>query len=184
MGPLSKCLQLTWDGLAQYSARSRPATLSALCISLALTGGVPSVAPAQTNLPAVSSARAVALFAAICGSNLPNFKNALRTAAANQITFKAKTGTTFSTIEDLSVKVFEGPGAGKTCSMVFKSNDSKRRFLEAAKSLSPNGKLVTTTRAGAKSTGGLFEGKALFFVDGPSRADGKKYFSLKMLSQR
>ncbi len=150
-----------------------------------LFGSIVPEAAAQQNLPPVGSARAAALFEAICGKSLPNFNKALRVAKANGVTHKAQTGTMYSTTEDLSVKVFDGPGAGKTCSIVFRSNDSRSKFLRATAALSPDGELHTIShQSSGKTTGSLYEGKALFFVDGPTRSGGKKYYNMKMLSQR
>lgn len=177
-GRAQSALRCGVTGAARWVQR---ACFTACVFTMALT----NVALAQDNLPPVSSARAVALFEAICGTNLPNFKNAVRTAKANGVSYKADTGTLYSTKEDLSVKVFGGPGAGRTCSVVFVSKDSRSKFLKAASQLSPNGELFTSrSQSGQKTTASLYQGKALFIVDGPTRGGGKKYYNLRMLSQR
>lgn len=140
----------------------------------------PGASSAQGDLPAVSAKRGIALFEAICAKTLPNFSRAENVAKVNKITFHAGTGTFYSTIEDLSFRLADGPGNGKTCSIVFMSKQSKSAFHREAARILTEQKIIKSSI----DEGGLYDGKALVLVNGPIRASGKKYFSLKMLSQR
>ncbi len=153
---------------------------SAGLIAIASMFVVTTTAIAQNSLPPVSAARGVALFDAICGKSLPNFRKAERSAKANSVSDKAQTGTIYSTKENFSFRISEGPGNGKTCSVVFKSKSSDSEFKRAASNILTEKKVVQTSIG----NGGLYNGTALVLVSDPIRSDGETYYSLKMLSQR
>lgn len=162
----------------RYGGRDMKRLVLTCSLVLALASGA---LPARAEtLPAVGPKRGVALFDAICGKNLPAFRNAERSAAVNGVDRRADTGTIYSGREDISFRLSDGPGAGKTCSIVFRSTASQSViYSEAAKIAS--GRKITKSSIG---DGGIYGDRALFLVQGPISSGGAKYYSLKMLSER
>lgn len=101
-----------------------------------------------------SSADALRYFDAICGSTLPDFRNAPAALRANKFK-QAPTGTWFLPDGSVSIKIKDGPGFGKTCSFVANSSDGAngikasvaRMFPNMASSGVPNSTLYKKTTA-------------------------------------
>ena len=129
------------------------------------------------TLPAVPADRAVALFAAICGDSLPNFDSATDRMSANGITDAAQTGTFYSSRENLSFKITDGPGAGKTCSMVFATQDDTEAFVRAAFTLGA----FQETQLGLAAP---YRGSIVLLGDRPTSVGSVTYHNLRLLSQR
>jgi hypothetical protein len=119
-------------------------------------GGVPL---AGGNPAPVSTARAVALFDAVCGGTAArNFSGAKQVMAQNGVTAPSPLGTTtmFSTTEDLSFKV----APGDTCSMVFGTRDSRSTVANAVKTRFGNPIPIGTNEIAMKD---LKTGKLVIF---------------------
>ena len=131
------------------------------------------------NAVPVSSARAVGLFLSVCEASLPNFRNAPSMMTRAGVSETASTGTVFSSTEDVSLKILDGPGTGTTCSFVFATTESRssvfatygRAFGEILQSeLGP-------VAANPRRT-------TLILMGEPRGNGGLNYFNLRMLSER
>jgi hypothetical protein len=170
--------------------RIRLQTAALLAIVFALTAcvqttttlaGAPGGAVSAGTATAVSSARAVQLMEAVCGASLPNFANARATMKANGITAPSPTGTPtmYSTTEDASFQIQDGPGLGKTCSMVFGSTDSQDAVLSA---LSRLGRFQATPFGPATTYRG--RGALVIFAGATRGAGSRTYYNIRMFSER
>jgi hypothetical protein len=164
--------------------------IASLALILALTGcvqttttvtggAVPAVATG-TATP-ISSVRAVQVFEAVCGATLPNFATAPRAMAANGITANPADSnpTIYSATEDLSFQIQDGPGLGRTCSMVFGSQEGEDAVLSALSRFGRFGQtafgLATTYRG--RATLVIFSGEV-------QRIGSTRYYNLRLLSER
>ncbi len=135
---------------------------------------------AEVGNTLVPVARALQMFDAVCGRSLPDFSSADRNLKQAGVTNKASTGTYFSPVEDISFKIAEGPGFGKSCSMVFATTETRKRVFAAygAKFTSiretPLG-LMGGYRVDNRVTSAL--------IAEPRRNDGRNYFNLRLLSE-
>ncbi len=146
-------------------------------------GAASRIAPAalQTvGTAGISATRALALFDAVCGASLPGFTRAPALMAANGITVPSPTGTAtvYSATEDVSFQVQDGPGAGRTCSMVFGTPHSA---ANAASTFSAVGQFVETPLG----LGTIYRGtNAVVLIGGSSTQGNTNYLNLRLLSER
>ena len=134
-----------------------------------------SAAPAQ-----ISAARAVALFDAVCGASLPGFANASALMAANGITMPSPRGTPtmFSLTEDVSFQLQDGPGQGRTCSMVFGTTDAPQQTTATFATM---GQFVETPLG----PGTIYRNTTAVVLIGGSTPQGRvTLFNLRLLSDR
>jgi hypothetical protein len=87
----------------------------------------------------IDADRAVSVFLSVCKESADrDFADAEAAMANVGVTKKnAETGTVYSEAEDLSFKIVDGPGMGKSCSMVFITGDSPEQVADALPKLAP-----------------------------------------------
>ncbi|MEM9584562.1 MAG: hypothetical protein AAGA08_15745 [Pseudomonadota bacterium] len=126
----------------------------------------------------LSPAEAIGLFEDVCGGSLPNFKEADRIMAANRVVVPSPLGTntTFHQSGNVSFNIVDGPGSGKTCSMVVSTNASKAKIRAATAKLGPFKSTALGKAAAYKGT--------LVLLQKESRIENKNYFNLRLLSAR
>jgi hypothetical protein len=178
------------NSLAMSRSLRRPyllLTALALALSACTTTTAPSpvtapaptggVVPADWNPPPVTPARAVQLFEAVCGASLPNFASATSRMAANGITLTSAIGTStrYSATEEVSFKIIDGPGLGKSCSMVFQTSGSPASLRSAVNALGPS----ADTAMGRAI---LYRGRNVIVTLEPASSNGLS--RLLMLSER
>ena len=173
--------------------RMRLPILTSVWVTLALTGctvpGNPPaalvtegarVAPQTVSTAPISPARALALFDAVCGASLPGFAQAPALMAANGITVPSPSGTAtvYSATEDVSFQVQDGPGAGRTCSMVFGTIQTAEA---AATTFAAIGQFVETPLG----LGTIYRGtNAVVLIGGNATQGPTTYLNLRLLSER
>jgi hypothetical protein len=141
---------------------------------------VPTAAAVVPATPApVSAMRAVALLDAVCGASLPNFGTIDAALRSNGITVATESNAMRGTGEEVSFRLQDGPGDGKTCAMTFASPDGP----EAVKTA------FTTLGAFRETPLGLatkYRGRqAIFIYDGPGQqVGGAQYYTVRLLSER
>jgi hypothetical protein len=158
------------------------AALLAACVpATAPQSGTPVAAVAAGTATPVSGARAVALFDAVCGGSLPNFASATAKMASNGIAAPSPLGTptVYSATEDVSFQIQDGPGLGKTCSMVFGSPQREAAVLAALTAIGP-------FKRTAMGTATVYRGgSALVLFSGETQKSGTtSYYNIRMLSAR
>jgi hypothetical protein len=128
----------------------------------------------------VSSKRAVAMFRDVCGTTAAgHFAGARQRMKAYNVTAPSPQGTStlFSTTEDVSFKITDGPGFGKTCSIVYGSKDTPKIVAET---------YVANFGASEQSPFGLtaFDRthKRLVIIGATSRSQDGIFYNLKMFS--
>jgi hypothetical protein len=140
--------------------------------------GAPAAVQPASPAP-VAASRAVALLDAVCGASLPNFGTVDATARASGFAAATGANTLQSASEDVSFRLQDGPGDGKTCAMTFASADGPDAVKTAFASLgafkeTPLG-LATKYRRRA----------AIFIYDGPGQqVGGAQYYTVRLLSER
>ena len=152
------------------------------CVAPQTTAIGGPVAAVQAGSPApVAAARAAQLFEAVCGDTLPNFANAKARMQAIGVTVPSPTGTPtiYSQTEDLSFQIIEGPGLGRTCSMVFGSQDTEGTIQTA---LSRFGAFQPTDLGAAT----VYKGRAalVIFSGEVKRLGSTRYYNVRLLSER
>ena len=128
----------------------------------------------------ISATRALALFDAVCGASLPSFAQAPALMAVNGITVPSHSGTAtvYSPAEDVSFQLQDGPGAGRTCSMVFGTTQSA---ASAANTFSALGQFVETPFG----PGTLYRRSQAVVLIGRNAVQGDTtYLNLRLLSER
>ena len=130
--------------------------------------------------PPVTATRAVALFDAVCGASLKDeFASAAKLAKANGVSVPSPFGTPtiYSGTEDLSFQVQDGPGFGKTCSMVFGSTQPKATVMAGVSQINP-------FRPSDIGLMALYrdQQRLVLFVDGGSAVGKTHYYNLRLLS--
>lgn len=140
---------------------------------------VPAAAPAATTPAPISATRAVALMDAVCGASLPKFGTIDAALRASGITVTTQTNALRAATEEVSFRLADGPGDGKTCAMTFGSTDPH-----------------DTTRAAFATLGALretplglatkYRGRAAIFIyDGPvEQIGGVQFYTVRLLSER
>ena len=147
----------------------------AIIIGLCTTPAAAQIDPA--SLPPVSSARAVSLFEAICADSLPAFATVRDRLSANAFTHVADTGTVYSTQENASFKIADGPDGQDTCSMVFATKDDTETFVRAIFALGEFQNTQLGLAARYRNT--------LVIVGGqPTTVGDITYHNLRILSER
>ncbi|MGL5009605.1 MAG: hypothetical protein ACRC6I_06950 [Paracoccaceae bacterium] len=149
------------------------------------TGGAGTANPAPIAAPIaapapVTAMRAVALLDAVCGAALPNFGTIDATLRASGITTPtAGTTTLRSPTEDVSFRLQDGPGDGKTCAMAFGSTDTPDAVKTAFTALGA----FRETPLGLATK---YRGRpAIFIYDGPAQQiGGLQYYAVRLLSER
>ena len=144
------------------------------------TDGVAASPSQQTSPSPVDVSRALTLFDNICGASLPGFATAPQRLAANGITVPSPTGTAtvYSATEDVSFQVQDGPGAGRTCSMVFGTAQSA---ATAVNGFAIIGQFVETPLG----RGTIYRTTNAVVLIGGSSTQGRiTYFNLRLLSER
>jgi hypothetical protein len=143
-----------------------------------LAACVPGGGPAP-----VAPDRALALFDGICGESLPDFADAPVLMQAAGVTRPADdaTGAMFGATEDISFRIEEGPGLGKSCRMVVATTDPAG-MLDALRAAT--GGMQDT----AFGPAGLYRGRrALLVVPAAAAAaepNGRTYIDARLLSER
>lgn len=153
--------------------------------------GPPTFAPANPvasePLPAapptvpqpISASRAVALLDAVCGASLPKFGTI--DAALRASGFALATGTTSmrSATEEVSFRLADGPGDGKTCAMIFATPEGPDAVKAAFATLG----VFKDTPLGLATK---YRGRpAIFIYDGPGQQiGGAQYYTVRLLSER
>lgn len=152
------------------------APLSAPVVGAAAAMTEPGAAP-------IAATQAIALFSAVCGGSLPNFAGAATIMAANGITVPSPSGTStmYSATSDLSFKILDGPGSGRTCSMVFGTTEDDAAvagaLLTAFPTVRPDPVLGNVALFG--------DTRALVLIDdSPLQNGNTAYVNLRMLSER
>jgi hypothetical protein len=135
---------------------------------------VTAVAPAP-----VAPLRAVALLDAVCGASLPNFGTIDAALRGNGLTVATQTNAMRSATEDVSFRLQDGPGDGKTCAMTFASNDGTEAVKAAFTTLG-------TFRETPLGLATKYRGRqAIFIYDGPGQqVGGVQYYTVRLLSER
>jgi hypothetical protein len=135
----------------------------------------PAPVAAPTAAAAITAARALQLFEATCGAALPNFGTIDTALRASGITGPNQTSLT----EDVSVRLQEGPGDGKTCAMTFGTTDPEpavRATIGALGTFQQTPLGVATKYRGRN---------AILIYSGETRRIGTTgYFTLRLLSER
>lgn len=143
---------------------------------------VATAAPAAplTDSAPISVTRAVALFDAICGATLPRFEGAGLLMGRNGINIIEGDDvlTLFSPTEDVSFQLQDGPGQGRTCSMVFGTTET----VQAARAgFSVMGQFVETPLG----PGTLYRNSQAVVLIGRYAVQGTTtYLNLRLLSER
>ena len=145
--------------------------------------------PAQSNAAlslqtvgtaSISTTRALVLFDAVCGASLPSFATAPARMAANGVTVPSPsgTGTVFGATEDVSFQIQDGPGAGRTCSMVFGTPQSA---ATAAETFAAMGQFVETPLG----LGTIYRGTdAVVLIGGTTTQGSVTYLNLRLVAER
>jgi hypothetical protein len=130
----------------------------------------------------IDADRAVSVFLSVCKESADrDFADAEAAMAQVGVTKKnAETGTIYSETEDLSFRIMDGPGMGKSCSMVFITDASPEQVADALPKLasfqdSPLGPMT------------VLEGNiaVIYVAQNLGSGDGGPYaHSLRMLSVR
>ena len=138
-----------------------------------------TAAPQNASAP-ISVTRAVALFDAICGATLPRFEGAGLLMGRNGINISEGDDllTLFSPTEDVSFQLQDGPGQGRTCSMVFGTTET----VQAARAgFSVMGQFVETPLG----PGTLYRNSQAVVLIGRDAVQGSTtYLNLRLLSER
>ena len=155
----------------------------ALALTVALSAcqiDRPQVAPPPTIAaplaPApITAARAVALLDATCGASLPQFGTIDAALRASGITRPNQT----ELAEDVSIRIQDGPGDGKTCAMTFASAEGPDAVKAALTALGT----FKDTPLGLATR---YRGRpAILIYDGPGQQIGAvHYYALRLLSER
>ncbi|MGL4319377.1 MAG: hypothetical protein ACRCS3_00790 [Paracoccaceae bacterium] len=129
----------------------------------------------------VSAARAVQVFESVCGETLPNFAGATAKMQSIGVTAPSPSGTAtiYSQTEDLSFQIQDGPGLGKTCSMVFGSQDSEASVVSAFSAI---GTFRQTPLGNAATYRG--RGALVIFSGEMQRIGNTRYYNIRLLSER
>ena len=163
------------------------ATVAALCLAGCEESTVQAPLPVAqaASTPAgpmhpVATSRAIQLFDAVCGASLDNdFKSASSLMAANGVAVASPFGTptVYSATEDVSFQIQDGPGFGKTCSMVWGTQD---RLDVVFNTLMAIGKFRPTD-IGVMA---LYRGQQRLVIlnDGRQKSGTTTYYNLKLLS--
>lgn len=127
----------------------------------------------------VTPARAKALFDAICGASLPNFDTAPQRLRANGFTRPSPQGTAalYSETENVSFQISDGPGMGKTCSMVVASQPSAAALRAAVMGSGAKDTPLGTTALYPNTAALVLEGRT-------TREGGLIYANYRLLSDR
>lgn len=94
---------------------------AALALAGCAADGVQSVSKGQATRPA-RTAEAIAIFKDVCATTVArHFAGAEKRMETNKVSLPSPVGTStlYSTELDLSMKIVDGPGFGKSCSLVF-----------------------------------------------------------------
>lgn len=160
--------------------------LSACQLAKARVDGPPRVEPANPVAVAapqppapIAALRAVALLDAVCGASLPKFGTVDAAMRANGITITTQTNATRAVAEEVSFRLQDGPGDGKTCAMTFGSTDG----ADAVKSAFATLGAFKDTPLGLATK---YRGRpAIFIYDGPGQQIGAvQYYTVRLLSER
>ena len=166
-------------------------------LALGLVGALsaceaPAAPPVATSQPAatedtpagpshpVTTARAVQLFDTVCGASLGSeFASAKAKMAANGITLPSPLGTAtvYSATEDVSFQIQDGPGFGKTCSLVWGTTDARSTVTASVNTI--NRFQPTALGLAARYRN---QDRMVLFDGGRSKIGGTVYYSLKLLS--
>jgi hypothetical protein len=136
-----------------------------------------------TDLGAMIAAdRAASVFLSVCKESADrDFADAEAAMAQVGVTKKnAETGTVYSETEDLSFRIMDGPGMGKSCSMVFITGDSPEQVADALPKVAP----FQDSPFGPMT---VLEGSiaVIYVAQNPGSGDGGPFaHSLRMLSVR
>jgi hypothetical protein len=134
--------------------------------------------PAPTPMP-VPAARAVALLDAVCGASLPKFGTIDATLRANGFALASGTTTMSSASEEVSFRLADGPGDGKTCAMTFATTEGPDAVKATFGSL---GTFKDTPLGSATKYRGR---NAILIYDGPGQQiAGAQYYTVRLLSER
>lgn len=130
----------------------------------------------------IAADRAVSVFLSVCKESADrDFADAEAAMAELGVTKKnAETGSVYSETEDLSFRIVDGPGMGKSCSMVFITRDTPELVAGALPILGP----FQDSPFGPMS---ILEGNipvVYVFQNLGSGADGPFAHNLRMLSVR
>ncbi len=128
----------------------------------------------------VPVSRALQIFDAVCRRSQPDFASFDRNVKQLGEVRKASTGTVFSQTEDVSFKILDGPGGGKSCSMVYGTKESKRAVFRAYEARFTAIAATPLGRMGGYQTG---DGVMQVIIGDPTRNDGLNYFNLLLLSE-
>ena len=135
--------------------------------------------PAENAKP-VAPARAKALSDAVCGASLKgDFATAPERLRANGFTRISPLGTptTYSQTENASFKIENGPGFGKSCSMVVATQSSPAAVRAA---LMPGKPMATPFGLAA-----IYANTGALIVEGPTNRDGGlNYVNYRLFSDR
>lgn len=127
----------------------------------------------------VQVSRAIATFEAVCGASLPNFDGAARLMTQNGVTNRAATGTVFNPTENLSFRIIDGPGSGRTCSMAFATTESRRTVFNAYT------QAFGEIRPSPFGQTAVYRGRPALMIFGEARRVGNlNYFGIQLLSER
>ena len=165
-----------------------------LAAAVGLMGCDMPIAPMSESMPAaavaaaepqidsapISVTRAVALFDAICGASLPRFEGAGLLMGRNGINLISGDGvlTLFSPTEDVSFQLQDGPGQGRTCSMVFGTTETAQA---ATAGFAVMGQFVETPLG----PGTLYRRSQAVVLIGRNAVQGDTtYLNLRLLSER
>jgi hypothetical protein len=161
---------------------ARPALiLAALALSACqfvkpqLAAPPPALVAAPTAPAAITAARALQLFDATCGAALPNFGTIDTALRASGISGSNQTSPT----EDVSVRLQDGPGDGKTCAITFGTTDPEPAVRAAFGALG-------TFQQTPLGVAAKYRGRnAIVIYSGETRRIGATgYFTLRLLSER
>jgi hypothetical protein len=138
-----------------------------------------STPPTTGVLAPITPAQANDRFRAVCGASLPDFANARALMSQIGVTAEAASGTVFSTTENLSFKIIDGPGRRKTCSMVYATTADDQTIGQTALRLAP----FRTTARGNTATYPGTNTRVEFNPQAVTNGD-VTFINLRLLSER
>lgn len=151
----------------------------AVLVTLAACQSAPTSSSEADRRQPITAVEAVAAFEGICGASLPNFAGAKNRMAAFGITAQLLAGsdTIHSPTKQISFKILDGPGLGKTCSMVFATQERPATVQAAFNKLG-------TFIESSLGRGTFYADRALVLQPEATRRGGGTYYNLRMLSER
>jgi hypothetical protein len=139
---------------------------------------VPASSQKFSTTPA---SKAVGIFKAVCGESLPNFTKADRRFRSIGKTETLPTGQRILSGTSVSLQVFPDNGGGKTCSMSFVTNESRKQVKRTLETLTP---LKSGSAGGAKVWIGAYENRAIMMSSQGLKLGNVTQYELVMIQPK